>query len=87
MLFIDSSTIEPSAAKTISEVVTAGDSHMVDAPVSGGINGAAAGTLTFMVGGSTVAFEKASPVLECMGKNIVHCGDACKTVYCSTYFF
>ena len=47
----------------------------VDAPVSGGTGGAAAGTLTFMVGGSAAAFEQVKPVLGAMGKNIVHCGD------------
>jgi 3-hydroxyisobutyrate dehydrogenase len=48
----------------------------LDAPVSGGVGGAAAGTLTFMCGGAPQAFEKAKPVLEAMGKRIVHCGGA-----------
>ena len=48
--------------------------EMVDAPVSGGVGGATAGTLTFMVGGSDAAFAKARPILEKMGKNIVHTG-------------
>ena len=47
---------------------------MLDAPVSGGTGGAEAGTLTFMVGGDAAAFEQARPVLQNMGKNIVHCG-------------
>jgi len=47
----------------------------IDAPVSGGVGGAEAGTLTFMVGGTSPAFEKAKPYLEKMGKNIVHCGN------------
>ena len=47
---------------------------MVDAPVSGGVRGAEAGTLTFMVGGEEEALEAARPYLQCMGKNIVHCG-------------
>ena len=47
---------------------------MVDAPVSGGVGGATAGTLTFMVGGPEAAFAKAKPILEKMGKNIVHTG-------------
>jgi len=47
---------------------------MVDAPVSGGVAGAAAGTLTFMVGGTDAAFERARPILESMGKTIVHAG-------------
>ena len=77
-LLIDSSTIEPSASKEIT--LKAGDrgALMVDAPVSGGVNGAAAGTLTFMVGGSSQALEAAAPILQAMGKNIVHCGDSCK---------
>ena len=49
---------------------------MVDGPVSGGVTGAAAGTLTFMVGGSTEDLEAATPVFKAMGKNIVHCGNA-----------
>lgn len=49
---------------------------MLDAPVSGGTGGAAAGTLTFMVGGSKADFDHAQPVLQAMGKNIVHCGPA-----------
>ena len=48
----------------------------LDAPVSGGVEGAAKGTLTFMVGGSQAAFDAALPVLEAMGKKIVHAGDA-----------
>ena len=49
---------------------------MIDAPVSGGVGGAAAGTLTFMVGGPEDAFERARPILEAMGKTIVHAGGA-----------
>mmetsp|Transcript_28036 Transcript_28036/g.47113 ORF Transcript_28036/g.47113 Transcript_28036/m.47113 type:complete len:204 (+) Transcript_28036:762-1373(+) len=49
---------------------------MIDAPVSGGVTGAAAGTLTFMVGGTQAALEQSKAVLGAMGKNIVHCGDA-----------
>ena len=49
---------------------------MLDAPVSGGVTGADAGTLTFMCGGDAAVFAKARPVLEGMGKNIVHCGEA-----------
>ena len=48
--------------------------EFVDAPVSGGVGGAEAGTLTFMVGGSDENFARAKPFLECMGQNIVHCG-------------
>jgi 3-hydroxyisobutyrate dehydrogenase len=75
-LFIDSSTIDiPSARETIAAAEAAG-MMMVDAPVSGGVGGAEAGTLTFMVGGTEAAFQKAKPVLEKMGKNIFHAGAA-----------
>ncbi|MBX3488100.1 MAG: 3-hydroxyisobutyrate dehydrogenase [Parvibaculum sp.] len=75
-VFIDSSTIDvPSARETIAAAEKAG-MQMVDAPVSGGVGGAEAGTLTFMVGGSDEAFGKAKPLLEKMGKNIFHAGAA-----------
>ncbi|NIJ39964.1 3-hydroxyisobutyrate dehydrogenase [Parvibaculum indicum] len=75
-LFIDSSTIDvPSAREVIAAAEEAG-MPMVDAPVSGGVGGAEAGTLTFMVGGAEAAFAKAKPVLEVMGKNIFHAGQA-----------
>ncbi|MAB13816.1 3-hydroxyisobutyrate dehydrogenase [Parvibaculum sp.] len=75
-LFIDSSTIDvPSAREVIAAAEEAG-MLMVDAPVSGGVGGAEAGTLTFMVGGEALAFEKAKPVLDVMGKNIFHAGQA-----------
>ena len=48
----------------------------LDAPVSGGVGGAEAGTLTFMAAAARQAFEKAKPILECMGKRVVHCGEA-----------
>ena len=75
-LFIDSSTIDvPSARETIAAAEAAG-MDMVDAPVSGGVGGAEAGTLTFMVGGTPGAFARARPLLEKMGKNIFHAGAA-----------
>ncbi len=75
-LFIDSSTIDvPSAREVIAAAGAAGMS-MIDAPVSGGVGGAEAGTLTFMVGGSNDAFAQAKPVLAQMGKNIFHAGGA-----------
>ena len=74
-LFIDSSTIDVASAGKAHELAAAAGMISVDAPVSGGVGGAEAGTLTFMVGGSADAFEKAKPVLEGMGKKIVHCGD------------
>jgi 3-hydroxyisobutyrate dehydrogenase len=73
---IDSSTIDPATAR---EVAAAADQHgnpMADAPVSGGTGGAAAGTLTFMVGAEPALFETIRPILALMGKNIVHCGDS-----------
>lgn len=73
-LMIDSSTIDVEAARDVIAKAEAAGHAMVDAPVSGGTGGAAAGTLTFMVGGSDAAFERAKPLLECMGKTIVHAG-------------
>ncbi len=77
-LFIDSSTIDPATARAVSAAASKAVSRaeMVDAPVSGGVGGAQAGTLTFMVGGSAQAFARAKPYLVAMGKNIVHCGEA-----------
>jgi len=74
-LFLDCSTVDIESAKAAHRL--AGDAGLltVDAPVSGGIGGAMAGTLTFMVGSSMAAFERAGPLLEVMGKRIVHCGE------------
>ena len=72
---IDSSTIDPASAKAFAALAAEHGNTFVDAPVSGGTGGAAAGTLTFMVGGSAAAFEQVRPVLSAMGKNLVHCGD------------
>ncbi|OLL28393.1 3-hydroxyisobutyrate dehydrogenase [Burkholderia sp. SRS-W-2-2016] len=72
---IDSSTIDPASVKAFAELAARHGNSFVDAPVSGGTGGAAAGTLTFMVGGSASAYERVKPVLAAMGKNIVHCGD------------
>ncbi|SLN44610.1 3-hydroxyisobutyrate dehydrogenase [Oceanibacterium hippocampi] len=75
-LFIDCSTIDVATAReVVAEAVKQGHA-MVDAPVSGGVGGAEAATLTFMVGGETAAFERARPYLERMGKKIVHAGGA-----------
>jgi 3-hydroxyisobutyrate dehydrogenase len=71
---IDSSTIDPLTAREVAMDARAKGCPMVDAPVSGGVAGAEAGTLTFMVGGEAGEFETAKPVLQAMGKNIVHCG-------------
>lgn len=73
-LFIDSSTIDAQSARDVGEAVEKAGHMFVDAPVSGGTAGATAGTLTFIMGGSEQAVEKARPVLDCMGKNIFHAG-------------
>ena len=75
-LFIDCSTIAVEDARSASERADAAGFAMVDAPVSGGVAAAAGGALTFMVGGPSDAFERAKPVLETMGKTIVHAGAA-----------
>ena len=73
-LLIDCSTIDVDSARHVGELAAKAGLEMVDAPVSGGVGGATAGTLTFMVGGTDAAFAKAQPILEKMGKNIVHTG-------------
>ena len=73
---IDCSTIDPLTSREVAMDAKAKGCPMVDAPVSGGVGGAEAGTLTFMVGGEARDFEAAKPILQAMGKNIVHCGGA-----------
>ncbi|DAZ93066.1 TPA: hypothetical protein N0F65_008860, partial [Lagenidium giganteum] len=73
-VLMDSSTIDPIFTKKLSEEVHKKKAIFVDAPVSGGVVGAEKGTLTFMVGGEKHEFEKVTPILQKMGKNIVHCG-------------
>jgi 3-hydroxyisobutyrate dehydrogenase len=73
-LLIDSSTIDVETAREVAQAAAGKGLAMVDAPVSGGVGGAQAATLTFMVGGPDDAFERARPVLEKMGKTIVHAG-------------
>jgi 3-hydroxyisobutyrate dehydrogenase len=75
-LFIDSSTIDVETARLVAAKAEESDMLLLDAPVSGGVGGAQAGTLTFMVGGRDEAFAKAKPVLEQMGKTVVHAGGA-----------
>ncbi|MFG1294334.1 3-hydroxyisobutyrate dehydrogenase [Xanthobacter variabilis] len=75
-LFIDSSTIDVASARAFHEAAKAAGHQSVDAPVSGGVGGAEAATLTFMVGGTDGAFAQARSYLEAMGKKIVHCGGA-----------
>lgn len=75
-LLIDCSTIDVETARSVAAAASEAGFEMLDAPVSGGVGGAEAGTLTFMVGGAEGAFERARPLLEAMGRNIVHCGGA-----------
>ncbi|MDR0278540.1 MAG: 3-hydroxyisobutyrate dehydrogenase [Paucimonas sp.] len=72
---VDCSTIDPQTAREVSAAAARQGVDMGDAPVSGGTGGAAAGTLTFMVGGSEALFATLQPVLAQMGRNIVHCGE------------
>lgn len=71
---VDCSTIDPATARRLAEKAAAHGNPFADAPVSGGTGGAAAGTLTFMVGADEALFKQAQTVLQAMGKNIVHCG-------------
>lgn len=73
-VFLDCSTVDVESARTVARDAEAAGLLPLDAPVSGGVGGASAGTLTFMVGGSTEAFAKARPLLEVMGQKAVHCG-------------
>jgi 3-hydroxyisobutyrate dehydrogenase len=73
-LLIDCSTIDPGTARRVASAADAKGFAMLDAPVSGGVGGAQAGTLTFIVGGSEGALEAARPVLQAMGRNIFHAG-------------
>jgi 3-hydroxyisobutyrate dehydrogenase len=75
-LLIDSSTIDVDAARAVAAAAEAAGLAMIDAPVSGGVGGATNGTLTFMVGGPDAAFARAEPILQAMGKTIVHAGGA-----------
>ena len=75
-LMIDCSTIDVASAREVIGSATHKGFEMIDAPVSGGVGGAAAGTLTFMCGGSKGAFNRAKPFLDIMGRNVFHAGDA-----------
>jgi 3-hydroxyisobutyrate dehydrogenase len=75
-LFIDCSTIDVTSARAAHALAAQRGVAALDAPVSGGVAGAKAATLTFMVGGSAEAFARGKPVLERMGRRVVHCGDA-----------
>jgi 3-hydroxyisobutyrate dehydrogenase len=75
-LVVDCSTIDVESAKRAHEAGAAAGVRTLDAPVSGGVGGATAGTLTFMCGGSQEVFDTAKPILEAMGRRIVYCGGA-----------
>lgn len=75
-LLIDCSTIDVETARHVADAASVSGFTMVDAPVSGGVGGAEAGTLTFMVGGPDAVFAQAKEILDGMGKTIVHCGGA-----------
>ncbi len=75
-LWIDSSTIDVDSARKAHEIAGARGALSVDAPVSGGVGGAKGAALTFMCGGTDEAFAAAKPILEAMGRRIVHCGAA-----------
>jgi 3-hydroxyisobutyrate dehydrogenase len=76
ILYIDCSSIDVQSSRNLHEHAALKKLHVVDAPVSGGVAGAAAASLTFMVGGEDFAFEKAKPILAAMGKKIIHTGPA-----------
>ena len=73
-LAVDCSTIDVASARAVHDAMARAGVDFLDAPVSGGIMGASAGTLAFMVGGSEEAFARAKPLLDVMGANIVHTG-------------
>lgn len=75
-LIIDCSTIAAATARSVAEAARAHGRKMLDAPVSGGVGGAEAGTLTFMVGGDAAVAEQVRPLLEVMGKNVFHAGES-----------
>lgn len=75
-VLLDCSTIDVATAREVIGAAQSAGYDMVDAPVSGGIAAANGGTLTFMVGGSETAFGRAQPILEAMGKAVIHAGDA-----------
>ncbi|SMC45845.1 3-hydroxyisobutyrate dehydrogenase [Primorskyibacter flagellatus] len=73
-VFLDCSTVDVDSARAVAEQAQAAGLSALDAPVSGGVGGAAGGTLTFMVGGDDTGFAKAAPLFEVMGQKAVHCG-------------
>lgn len=75
-VLLDCSTVDVASARDVAAQAAAAGIGAVDAPVSGGVGGAAAGTLTFMAGGSAEAFATVAPLFEAMGQKAVHCGEA-----------
>ncbi|RDD69177.1 3-hydroxyisobutyrate dehydrogenase [Paracoccus versutus] len=75
-VFCDCSTVDVDSARAAAAQAAAAGLGALDAPVSGGVGGATAGTLTFMVGGSADAFAKVKPLFDVMGQKAVHCGEA-----------
>ena len=73
-LLADCSTIDIATAREVAATASESGYEMIDAPVSGGVTGAAAGTLTFMVGGSETGYRRAKPILDAMGRNVAHVG-------------
>jgi 3-hydroxyisobutyrate dehydrogenase len=73
-VLLDCSTVDVQSARDVAEIAAKSELMAVDAPVSGGVGGAAAGTLTFMAGGSEQGFAKVAPLFEIMGQKSVHCG-------------
>ncbi len=74
-LIVDCSTVDIDSCRKAHGLAAEAGLMSLDAPVSGGVGGAAAGTLTFMAGGAAPAFDRALPILQAMGKNLTHCGD------------
>jgi 3-hydroxyisobutyrate dehydrogenase len=75
-VLLDCSTVDVQSARDVAAMAVAAGLGALDAPVSGGVGGARAGTLTFMVGGGSAAFATASPLFQVMGQKAVHCGPA-----------
>lgn len=73
-IYVDTSTVDPGLSRRLSTELQARGAAFLDAPVSGGVAGAEAGTLTIMVGGDAEAFERVRPVLEALGERIHHVG-------------
>jgi len=75
-ILLDCSTVDVASARAVADLAAEAGIGALDAPVSGGVGGAAGGTLTFMVGGADAAFATAQPLFEIMGQKAVHCGPA-----------